>query len=63
MAKLVVVLALALIVFGPQDLPRLSLTAWRTLEDFRRALEDFARSLRRELEILEREEATHPPNA
>jgi Sec-independent protein translocase protein TatA len=63
MAKLVVVLALALIVFGPQDLPRLSLTLWRTVEDFRRTLEDFGKSLRRELEILEREEAAPPPNA
>lgn len=62
MAKLVVVLALALIVLGPQDLPRLSLSLLRTVEEFRRTLEGFSKSLRRELELLERDEATHPPN-
>jgi Sec-independent protein translocase protein TatA len=63
MARLVVILGLALIIFGPRDLPRLALTLWRTLEDLRRALEEFADSFRRELELLEREEATQPPNA
>jgi Sec-independent protein translocase protein TatA len=63
MAKLVVVLALALMVFGPRDLPRLALTLWRTVEDLRRALEEFSASFRRELETLEQEGATHPPSA
>ena len=63
MARLLLILALALIVFGPRDLPRLALTLLRSMEDLRRSAEEFTGSLRRELEILEQEDATHRPNA
>jgi sec-independent protein translocase protein TatB len=63
MARLMVILAVALIILGPRDLPRLARTLGRAMQELRRASEDFATSIRAELEILEREEASRSEDA
>ncbi len=61
MARLVVILVLALMLFGPQDLPRIARTIWRTTDELRRASAGLSEALLNELEALEREDAAHPP--
>ncbi len=61
MARLVVILVLALIVLGPQDLPKVARTLWRAADEFRRTSANLSDALRAEVEAMEREEATHPP--
>ncbi len=61
MARLVVILTLALIIFGPQDLPRIARALWRAADELRRVSAELGDTLRNELEALEQEEAAHPP--
>jgi len=61
MARLVVILVVALIIFGPQDLPRIARSLWRASDELRRVSAELSDALHRELEALEQEDATHPP--
>jgi len=48
MPELIIILVIALIVFGPQKLPHLARTLGRALAEFRRAADDFRRSIEEE---------------
>ena len=50
MPELIVILVIALIVFGPQKLPDLARTLGRGLAEFRRAADTFKRSIEEEAE-------------
>lgn len=50
MPELIVILVIALIVFGPQKLPELARTLGRALAELRRAADDFSLSIQEEAE-------------
>jgi sec-independent protein translocase protein TatA len=51
---------LALVLFGPKELPKIGRTVGKALSEFRRASSDLKATFDRELNALERE--THPDN-
>jgi sec-independent protein translocase protein TatA len=55
--ELIVILAAALVLFGPRRLPELGRTLGKSLAEFKRATDDFKRTWEREVEVdkLERE--------
>jgi len=53
--ELLVILVLALLVVGPQDLPSVALRAGRLYYQFRRQYEEITSEIRRELERVQRE--------
>src|SRR5262249_46020103 len=54
--ELVVILAVALIVLGPQRLPEVARMLGRAYAQLRRAREEFQQAIRQDLEVLERQE-------
>ncbi|MCU0669426.1 MAG: twin-arginine translocase TatA/TatE family subunit [Myxococcota bacterium] len=58
MTELLVILAVALIVFGPSRLPELARSLGRAMNEFRRASTDLRQTLR---EATEEPPATHAP--
>ena len=62
--ELLLILAIALLVFGPKKLPELSRTIGRGLAEFRRATSGFKDTLEREISAAEAEvEAIRPEEA
>jgi sec-independent protein translocase protein TatA len=58
MPQILIILAIALIIFGPQKLPELARTLGKALADFKRAANDFKSSIEEEAqneEVRERE--------
>lgn len=53
MSELVLVLVIALIVFGPRKLPQLARSIGESLAQFRRASEDFKRTWEQEVTVAE----------
>ena len=49
--ELLVILVVALIIFGPRKLPQLSRSLGKSLADFRRASDEFKRTWEREVEL------------
>jgi Tat protein translocase TatB subunit len=64
-SELLMILVVALIVFGPRKLPQLGRTIGESLAQFRRASEDFKRSWEQEVTIEEKQltVSTPPANA
>jgi sec-independent protein translocase protein TatA len=58
MPQILIILAIALIIFGPQKLPELARTLGKALADFKRAANDFKSSIEDESRIEEEREAT-----
>jgi sec-independent protein translocase protein TatA len=54
--ELVVILAVALIVLGPQRLPEVARMLGRAYAQLRRASEEFQNTIRQDLAVLERQE-------
>ena len=54
--ELVVILAVALIVLGPQRLPEVARMLGRAYAQLRRASEEFQQTIRQDLAVLERQE-------
>ena len=54
--ELVVILAVALIVLGPQRLPEVARMLGRAYAQLRRASEEFQHTIRQDLAVLERQE-------
>ena len=50
-SEMIVILVVALIIFGPRKLPEISRTLGRSLSEFKRASEDFKRTWEREVEM------------
>lgn len=61
MPELLVILVLALLVFGPKELPRIARTLGRAMAELRRASDALTRTIRSEMAALEREEPIPPP--
>ncbi|HLG14704.1 MAG TPA: twin-arginine translocase TatA/TatE family subunit [Blastocatellia bacterium] len=60
--EIVIILVLALIIFGPRKLPELGKTLGQSLAQFRRASEDFKRTWEEEVEV-EKQRIEAPPAA
>jgi len=59
-SELLVILAAALIFFGPRRLPQLSRQLGRSLHEFRRASEDFKRTWEREVNLEDVDKGIEP---
>jgi len=59
-SELLVILAAALIFFGPRRLPQLSRQIGKSLAEFRRASEDFKRTWEREVNLENMEKGVEP---
>jgi sec-independent protein translocase protein TatA len=57
MQELIVILVIALLVFGPRRLPDLGRSLGRSITEFRRATNELTSTLEREVEAEEREAA------
>jgi len=57
MPQILIILAIALIIFGPQKLPELARTLGKALADFKRATNDFKASIEEETRAQEEHEA------
>jgi len=57
MPQILIILAIALIIFGPQKLPELARTLGKALADFKRATNDFKASIEEESRIQAEHEA------
>lgn len=53
--ELLVIMAIALVIFGPRRLPELSRSLGRALAEFRKGSDDLRRSLEREIHQVDRE--------
>jgi Tat protein translocase TatB subunit len=62
-AELIVVLVLALLMFGPRKLPQIGRTIGGALSEFRKATLDFKSSLEREVELDEVKSARREINS
>jgi Tat protein translocase TatB subunit len=60
-SELLLILAAALIFFGPRRLPQLSRQLGKSLHEFRRASEDFKRTWEREVNLEDVDKGTEPP--
>jgi sec-independent protein translocase protein TatA len=58
MPQILIILAIALIIFGPQKLPELARTLGKALADFKRAANDFKYSIEEEARIEEEREVS-----
>lgn len=56
MPQIIIILAIALIIFGPQKLPELARTLGKALADFKRATNDFKASIEEEVRLEEERE-------
>ena len=59
MPELILILVLALLLFGPKKLPEVGKSLGKGLAEFKRASEDLKETLRREVDSLEHEKT--PP--
>ena len=57
MPELIIILVIALIIFGPRKLPELGKSLGRSLNEFKKALNDLQNTLEQEIKIEEQKEA------
>lgn len=57
MPELIIILVIALIIFGPRKLPELGKSLGRSLNEFKRASQDLQNSLEQEIKLEEQKEA------
>ncbi|MCX5735786.1 MAG: TatA/E family twin arginine-targeting protein translocase [candidate division NC10 bacterium] len=55
MPELMVIFVIALLVFGPKELPKIGKTIGKAMAELRRASEDLKEGIQREIELSERE--------
>lgn len=58
MPELIVIMVIALIIFGPRKLPELGKSLGRSLNEFKKASTDLQNTLEQEIKIEEQKEAT-----
>ena len=66
MPELIIILVIALIIFGPRKLPELGKSLGRSLNEFKRASADLQNTLEQEIKLEEQKEQqvkTRPDNA
>lgn len=63
MPELVVIFVIALLVFGPKELPKIGKTIGRAMAEFRRASDELKEGIQREIDQAERETDGQKPAA
>ena len=63
MPELVLIFVIALLIFGPQELPKLAKNLGRAMAEFKRTSDDLMSQIQHELETSETEEAKGPAPA
>ncbi len=63
MPELIVVFVIALLVFGPKELPKIGKTIGKAMGEFRRASDELRDGIQREIEAAEREAQTPSPTS
>lgn len=61
MPELLIIFVIALLVFGPKELPKIGRTIGKAMAEFRRASDELREGIQREIDLAEREE--HPEAA
>ncbi len=62
MPELLVIFVIALLVFGPKELPKIGRTIGKAMAEFRRASDELRDGIQREIELAEREvQPSQPP--
>src|SRR3990172_6393544 len=62
MPELLVIFVIALLVFGPKELPKIGRTIGKAMAEFRRASDELREGIQREIDLAEREgQPPHPP--
>jgi TatA/E family protein of Tat protein translocase len=56
MPELVIIFVIALLVFGPKELPKIGKTIGKAMGEFRRASDELKEGIQREVDLAEREE-------
>ena len=60
MPELIIILVIALIIFGPRKLPELGKSLGRSLNEFKRASTDLQNTLEQEIKLEEQKEKDQP---
>jgi TatA/E family protein of Tat protein translocase len=63
MPELLVIFVIALLVFGPKELPKIGRTIGKAMGEFRRASDELRDGIQREIELAERDEKPPAPTA
>jgi TatA/E family protein of Tat protein translocase len=63
MPELLVIFVIALLVFGPKELPKIGRTIGKAMAEFRRASDELRDGIQREIDLAEREGQPPPPPA
>jgi len=63
MPELVIIFVIALLVFGPKELPKIGKTIGRAMGEFRRASDELKDGIQREIEMVEREQSEATPSS
>lgn len=62
MPELLIIFVIALLVFGPKELPKIGRTIGKAMAEFRRASDELRDGIQREIDLAEREgQPPHPP--
>ncbi len=62
MPELIVIFVIALLVFGPKELPKIGKTIGKAMGEFRRASDELKEGIQREIELAERESSEASPS-
>ena len=62
MPELIIIFVIALLVFGPKELPKIGKTIGKAMGEFRRASDELKEGIQREIEMAEREQAETAPS-
>ena len=61
MPELIIILVIALIIFGPRKLPELGKSLGKSINEFKRASADLQSTLEQEIKLEEQKSAAPPP--
>jgi sec-independent protein translocase protein TatA len=61
MPELIIILVIALIIFGPRKLPELGKSLGKSINEFKRASADLQNTLEQEIKLEEQKERVTPP--
>jgi len=62
MPELIIIFVIALLVFGPKELPKIGKTIGKAMGEFRRASDELKEGIQREIDLAEREQAGATPS-
>ena len=62
MPELIIIFVIALLVFGPKELPKIGKTIGKAMGEFRRASDELKEGIQREIDLAEREQTETTPS-